>query len=109
MCLLRDSYVALTDGEVERQLGRVRPLLPGAPGAEEFARRFDLLTITRKGKDLARFVYVSADRGDDRYLRYVPNTLRTLKSAAERAAARDPHLRDFADLCHELRETPCAR
>jgi len=109
VCLLRDSYVALTDDEVERQLVRVRPRLPGAPGGEEFARRFDLLTITRKGKDLARFFYVAADRGDDRYLRYVPGTLRTLRSAAERAAARDPHLRDFADLCHALREAPCAR
>jgi hypothetical protein len=109
VCLLRDSYVALTDDEVERQLVRVRPRLPGAPGGEEFARRFDLLTITRKGKDLARFFYVAADRGDDRYLRYVPGTLRTLRSAAERAAARDPRLRDFADLCHALREAPCAR
>jgi hypothetical protein len=109
VCLLRDSYVALADGEIERLLGRVRPRLPGAPGAEEFARRFDLLTITRKGKDLARFLYAAADRGDDRYLPYVPGTLRTLRAAAERAATRDPHLRDFADLCHALREAPCAR
>jgi len=96
VCLLRDSYVALTDDEIERQLERVRPRLPGAPGAEEFARRFDLLTITRKGKDLARFLYVAAERGDDRYLPYVPKT-------------RDPSLRDFADLCRGLPEAACAR
>jgi aminoglycoside/choline kinase family phosphotransferase len=109
VCLLRDSYVALADEEVERQLDRVRPRLPGAPGADEFARRFDLLTITRKAKDLARFLYAAADRGDERYLRYVPTTLRLLQSAAARAATRDPQLRDFADLCHALREAPCAR
>jgi aminoglycoside/choline kinase family phosphotransferase len=109
VCLLRDSYVELTDGEVERHLDRVRLRLPEAPGADEFARRFDLLTITRKGKDLARFLYAAAARGDERYLPYVPGTLRMLRAAAERAAIRDPHLRDFADLCRGLREAPCAR
>jgi aminoglycoside/choline kinase family phosphotransferase len=109
VCLLRDSYVDLTDDEIERQVSRVRPRLPDAPGAEEFARRFDLLTITRKGKDLARFLYAAADRGDTRYLSHVPRTLHMLRTAALRAAARDPHLRDFADLCHALQEAPCAR
>jgi aminoglycoside/choline kinase family phosphotransferase len=109
VCLLRDSYVDLRSDEIERQVNRVRPRLPDAPGAEEFARRFDLLTITRKGKDLARFIYAATDRGDTRYLPFVPRTLRMLRTAALRAAARDPHLRDFADLCHALREAPCAR
>jgi aminoglycoside/choline kinase family phosphotransferase len=109
VCLLRDSYVEITDDEVARQLGRLRPELPDAPGAEEFAHRFDLLTIARKGKDLARFLYAAADRGDARYLPHVPRTLRMLRAAAGRAADRDPRLVGFADLCRELRGTPCAR
>jgi aminoglycoside/choline kinase family phosphotransferase len=109
VCLLRDSYVDLSDDEVARALARVRPRLPDAPEAEEFARRFDLLTITRKGKDLARFLYADAARGDDRYLAFVPRTLRMLRAAADRSAAREPGLADFADLCRELREAPCAR
>jgi len=105
VCLLRDSYVELSDDEVAQQLLRVRPELPDAPGAEEFARRFDLLTIARKGKDLARFLYAAASQNDRRYLTCVPHTLRLLRAAADR----DPHLSSFADLCHALREAPCAR
>jgi aminoglycoside/choline kinase family phosphotransferase len=109
VCLLRDSYVELADDEVAGLLARVRPQLPDAPESEEFTRRFDLLTITRKGKDLARFLYAATERGDARYLSYVPRTLRTLRAAADRAAVRDPELRDFADLCHALRGSSCER
>jgi hypothetical protein len=109
VCLLRDSYVELSEDEVAQQLHRVRPRLPDAPSAEEFARRFDLLAIARKGKDLARFLHAAAERGDARYLPFVARTLDMLRAASDRAAARDPHLADFAGLCAELREAPCAR
>ena len=66
VCLLRDSYVELPWDEVLAQLERVRPALPDAPAADELARRFDLLTLSRKGKDLARFVYAARRRGDTR-------------------------------------------
>jgi aminoglycoside/choline kinase family phosphotransferase len=109
VCLLHDSYVELPDDEVRHQCERIRPQLPDAPEAATFARRFDLLTLTRKGKDLARFLYAAVERGDDRYLAYVPRTVAMLRAAAERAAERDPALRGFAELCHTLREQPCAR
>ena len=60
-------------------------------------------------EELLKGLQAAADRGDTRYLPHVPRTLRMLREAADRAAARDPHLRDFADLCHALREAPCAR
>ena len=60
VCLLRDSYAELTDAELTTQLERVRPLLPDAPDPASFRLRFDLLTLTRKGKDHARFVDVAA-------------------------------------------------
>ncbi len=109
VCLLRDSYVELPETEVKRHRERVRPLLPDAPDPETFAHRFDLLTLSRKGKDHARFVYAARERGDERFLRYLPATVRALKTAAHRAARRDPAFANLAEIVAELPETPCAR
>jgi len=109
VCLLRDSYVELPPAEIGRQLERVRPSLPDAPGHEECAARFDLLTLTRKGKDLARFLFAARTRGDRRYLRFAPATLRHLRAAASRAAARDPGLAGLAEIVAGLPEDACAR
>ena len=109
VCLLRDSYVELSEPEVAEQIARVRPQLPDAPPPEEFARRFDLLTLSRKGKDHALFHFAARSRGDHRYLRHVPTTVRQLRGAAQRAAARDARLAALAELICELPETPCAR
>ncbi len=110
VCLLRDSYVELAPEEVALQLARVRPRLPDAPEPGVFARRFDLLTLTRKGKDHARFLQAARDRGDSRYLRFVPATVRALRAAAGRCAAEGAALARLAELVFELpEETPCAR
>ncbi len=109
VCLLRDSYVELPEPELEHQLERIRPQLPDAPDAESFARRFDLLTLTRKGKDLARFLYVARERGDERYLAYVPATLRALRGAAERSVGRDPAFAALAELIAGIPEAPCTQ
>ena len=108
VCLLRDSYVELDEADLAYQLERVRPQLPDAPDAESFARRFDLLTLTRKGKDCARFFYAAQERGDRRFLRYVPATVRALRRAARAAAARDAALTPLAELIFQLPEDPCA-
>ncbi len=108
VCLLHDSYVELPEAEIEAHLEATRPRLPDAPDPETFAHRFDLLTLSRKGKDHARFVSAFRERGAREYLRFLPATLRHLRRAAGRAAARDPALRDFAELLAELPERPCA-
>ena len=87
-------------------MGRVRPALPDAPDPETFRRRFDLLTLTRKGKDLARFVQASAERGDTRYLRFVPTTVRALREAAARVGPTDSRLARLAELIAALPEEP---
>jgi aminoglycoside/choline kinase family phosphotransferase len=107
--LLRDSYLELPDAEVALHLERVRPRLPDAPDPETFARRFDLLTLTRKAKDHARFLYAAQTRGQRDFLRYLPTTVRTLRAASARAAQRDPQLASLAELIDRLPETPCAR
>jgi aminoglycoside/choline kinase family phosphotransferase len=108
VCLLRDSYVELPDDEIRSHLARVRPLLPDRPDAESFARRFDLLTLTRKGKDHARFVYAGSSRGDLRFRRYLSATVRALRPAAARVACLDPSLARLAEMIHALPESACA-
>ncbi len=109
VCCLRDSYVELPEREVEDHLAHVRPELPDAPDPEIFAERFDLLTLARKGKDHALFHFVARTRGDARFLRFVPTTVRQLRRASERAAARDARITPLAELIAELPETPCER
>lgn len=112
VCLLRDSYVALADGEARALAERVRPALPDAPDPERFALRFDLLTIARKAKDHALFHELAA-RGRREALRFAPATLGYVRAAAARLAPRDPRLARFAALADALAggdgEGPCAR
>jgi aminoglycoside/choline kinase family phosphotransferase len=106
VCLLRDSYVELREEEVAFQLARIRPALPDAPDPESFARRFDLLTLTRKGKDHALFLYAAKTRGMHDYLRFLPPTVRALRAAALRRAAESPRLGRLAELVVRLPESP---
>jgi aminoglycoside/choline kinase family phosphotransferase len=108
VCLLRDSYLELPEDEVRFHLEQVRPRLPDRPDPESFARRFDLLTVSRKGKDHARFVYAARSRGERRYAPYLSPTVRALRSAADRVADLDPSLGRLAEMVRGLPEAPCA-
>lgn len=105
VCLLRDSYVELDDAECAALAESVRSALPDAPDAATFAHRFDLLTITRKGKDFALFHEVAA-RGDASWLRYAPATRGYLERALARVAPGDADLMRLAEL---LGDAACAR
>jgi aminoglycoside/choline kinase family phosphotransferase len=98
VCLLRDSYLELAERFVDAQAARLRGLLPAPPDAEAFRVRFDLLTLTRKGKDHARFLYAAQERGDTRFLAFAPRTERMLARAAQRAAGRDARIARVAEL-----------
>jgi hypothetical protein len=106
VCLLRDSYTELPDAEATAHAAQIRAALPDAPDPEVFALRFDLLTLTRKGKDLARYRYAVAERGDTRYRVCIGPALRAIRSAAPRAAKRDPQLAALAELIAGLEEEP---
>ncbi len=108
VCLLRDSYLELPESFVAAELARVRPALPDTPDAASFAARFDLLTLTRKGKDHARFLYAAQERGDARFLAFAPRTARMLGRAAARAAVLDPRIARVAELLARWREVACA-
>jgi hypothetical protein len=105
VCLLRDSYVVLADDECAALAEQVRTALPDAPAADEFAQRFDLLTITRKAKDFALFHEVAA-RGDAAWLRYAPATLGYVRRALARVGPANASLARLAGL---LGGEACAR
>jgi aminoglycoside/choline kinase family phosphotransferase len=104
VCLLRDSYVELGDAAVDAHLARVRTALPDQPAEESFRLRFDLLTITRKAKDHALFRAVAAERGDDRYLKYLPATRRYLQKASNRISSKHKEYSDLNDLIQAIPE-----
>ena len=103
VCLLRDSYVELDGAAVDAHLARVRGALPDEPDEESFRLRFDLLTLTRKGKDHALFRAVAEERGDERYLRYLPTTRRYLQTASNRIASK---LKEFSNLNELIQAIP---
>lgn len=105
VCLLRDSYVVLPEATRRALAERARVRLPDAPDPEEFDRRFDLLTVVRKGKDFALWHELAA-RGDPRFLRYAPATLDYVRSALGRVRTLDARLARLGDL---LEAGACAR
>jgi aminoglycoside/choline kinase family phosphotransferase len=109
VCLLRDSHVELPEELVRELQQTVRPELPDAPDEETFLRRFTLLTLTRNGKDLSRYLYAATERGDERYLRLLPRAVATLKAAAALAVRWEPPVSRLADLVLSLPEPPCER
>jgi aminoglycoside/choline kinase family phosphotransferase len=109
VCLLRDSHVELPEPLVQKLLGEIRGKLPDMPDPQSFERRFTLLTLTRNGKDLARYLYAAQVRNDERYLPLVPRAVRTLQAAASLAAGWDPSLARLGELLASLPENPCAQ
>jgi aminoglycoside/choline kinase family phosphotransferase len=82
--LLRDSYVDLTDRELEELIAYFLALT-GNPDAAEFRRRFDLMALQRNLKAIGTFGYQTATRGNPVYIQYIPRTLRYARTNLEKA------------------------
>jgi aminoglycoside/choline kinase family phosphotransferase len=83
--LLRDSYVDVDELAVEDLIAyflalRGRQAVP----ADEFRRRFDLMSLQRNLKALGTFGYQTVARGNTVYIQYVPRTLRYVRTNLER-------------------------
>ena len=100
--LLRDSYVDLTDRELDELIAYFLALRGGGdPG--EFRRRFDLMALQRNLKALGTFGYQTIARGNPVYIQYIPRTLRYARTNLERYP-RFAHLRELlAGHIEELR------
>jgi aminoglycoside/choline kinase family phosphotransferase len=76
--LLRDSYVDISENALEDYIAyflALRGGTPGADGAAEFRRRFDLMALQRNLKALGTFGYQTATRRNPVYIQYMPRTL----------------------------------
>lgn len=86
--LLRDSYVALDQGFIQRMIGLYLAVTAslGGPRLEEgpFREVFDLLTVQRKLKDAGRFVYLDRVKGNPDFLGFVPTALGYVREAFAR-------------------------
>jgi len=77
--LLRDSYVDITDRELDELIAYFLALKQNdgtAPDAIEFRRRFDVMALQRNLKALGTFGYQTITRQNPVYIQYMPRTLR---------------------------------
>jgi aminoglycoside/choline kinase family phosphotransferase len=86
--LLRDSYVDLTDAQVDELIAFFLALRGSgrlaAADAHEFRRRFDLMSLQRNIKALGTFGYQTTTRGNTVYIQYIPRTLSYVRVNLER-------------------------
>lgn len=93
VALLRDSYIVLTDDEVDLMLryfwkinGVARELFSDY---EYFERIFYLQTLQRKMKDSGRFIYLNQVKGKEWFIPYVVPTLGYVKNTLIRLEMKD--------------------
>jgi aminoglycoside/choline kinase family phosphotransferase len=77
--LLRDSYVDITDREVDELIAYFLALKRDTE-AGEYRRRFDLMAVQRNLKALGTFGYQTTTRGNPVYIQYIPRTLRHVRT-----------------------------
>ena len=84
--LLRDSYVDITDRDLDDLIAYFLALTGRARkrSAGEFRRRFDLMALQRNLKALGTFGYQTAARRNPVYIQYIPRTLRYARSNLEK-------------------------
>lgn len=82
VALIRDSYIRLSDDAVTYLID-LYAKLSGRQMAE-VQMEFDLVTVQRKLKDAGRFVYIDRVKKNPNFLKYIPTTLRYVKTALER-------------------------
>ena len=71
--LLRDSYVDITDLEVDELIAYFAAL-SGISDLTEFRRRFDLMAVQRNIKALGTFGFQASARENPAYIHYMPRT-----------------------------------
>jgi aminoglycoside/choline kinase family phosphotransferase len=81
--LLRDSYVDISDRELEDLIAYFLALT-GNADAGEYRRRFDAMALQRNLKALGTFGYQTITRRNPVYIQYIPRTLRYVRTNLEK-------------------------
>ena len=74
--LLRDSYVDISERDVDEMLAYFLALAGRSGEAVEFRRRFDEMALQRNLKALGTFGYQTTARANPVYIQHIPRTLR---------------------------------
>ncbi len=81
--LLRDAYIALDEGLIDRLIDRYLDGMKGrtqaVPSRDEYRRLFDVTSIQRNLKAAGRFVYIDRVKGNPKFLADIPRTLGYVK------------------------------
>jgi aminoglycoside/choline kinase family phosphotransferase len=80
--LLRDSYVDITEDDLEELIAYFLALQRRAPA--DFRRRFDVMALQRNLKALGTFGYQATARNNPVYIQYIPRTLRYVRATLQR-------------------------
>jgi aminoglycoside/choline kinase family phosphotransferase len=81
--LLRDSYVDITDVELDDLIAYFLALR-STPDDADFRRRFDLMALQRNLKALGTFGYQTTTRRNPVYIQYIPRTLNYARANLEK-------------------------
>ena len=81
--LLRDSYVDITDSELDGFIAYFLAVA-GISDGVEFRRRFDVMATQRNLKALGTFGHQAAARGNPIYIQYIPRTLKYVRNNLEK-------------------------
>ena len=81
--LLRDSYVDLTERELDDLIAYFLAL-KGRVVDDDFRRRFDLMALQRNLKALGTFGFQTMTRRNPVYIQYMPRTLRYVRDNLEK-------------------------
>jgi aminoglycoside/choline kinase family phosphotransferase len=84
--LLRDSYVDITDRDLDELIAYFLALSGRSAEADEYRRRFDLMALQRNLKALGTFGYQTITRRNPVYIQYMPRTLRYVRTNLEKYA-----------------------
>jgi aminoglycoside/choline kinase family phosphotransferase len=85
--LLRDSYVDVTDRELDELIAyflALKARTPHEQNRDTFRRRFDLMAVQRNLKALGTFGYQTTTRHNPVYIQYMPRTLRYVRTNLEK-------------------------
>lgn len=105
--LLRDSYVVLNNDLINELINYYIEKLENKTCIKidnaHFKRVFYLQTLQRKIKDAGRFDYIDIVKKNPRFLKYIPDTLRYVKSAFEKLPEHAPMQEVLAKYTPELK------
>ena len=101
--LLRDSYVDISDEEVDELLAYFLAVAGRSGEAETFRRRFDETALQRNLKALGTFGYQTTTRNNTVYIQYIPRTLRYARQQLHNHPRFAPLLALLAQYVEEFR------